>query len=229
MQRRHRSSNNNGFTLVEVLVALVIMATMAVMAWRGIDALLKSRDIAQGHLDQTMRLQTVMAQWELDLRALQDSRVTAPLSFDGANLRLTRQQPLGMQVVVWSVGGVRLLRWEGPVVQTVGALTESAERSQQLLGQETSQLKALEGVTGWQLFYYRGNGWSNAQSSDDVTVEPAVPIPPAAPNAAASGALPPAQVPRAVLPTGIRMVLQFGEGSGFNGPLTREIVLGPQP
>jgi general secretion pathway protein J len=227
MQRAH--AREGGFTLVEVLVALLIMATMAVMAWRGIDALLKSRDIAQGHLDQTMRLQTVMAQWELDLRALQDSHATAPLSFDGASLRITRQQPLGLQVVVWSVRGGRLLRWEGPVTQTVGALTESVERSQQLLGQESAQLKALEGVAGWQLFFYRGNGWSNAQSSDDVAPAPASPIPPAAPRAAASGALPPAPAPRALLPTGIRMVLQFGEGSGFNGPLTREIVLGPQP
>lgn len=227
--RRLDRKISSGFTLVEVLVALVIMATMAVMAWRGIDALLKSRDIAQGHLDQTMRLQTVMAQWELDLRELQDSRVTAPLSFDGANLRITRQQALGMQVVVWSVRGGRLLRWEGPVVQTVAALTDSVERSQQLLGQESAQLKALEGVTGWQLFYYRGNGWSNAQSSDDVAPEPAAAIAAAAPNVAASGALPPAPAPRALLPTGIRMVLQFGEGSGFNGPLTRSIVLGPQP
>jgi len=227
MQHPQRTQQSgSGFTLVEVLVALVIMATMAVMSWRGIDALLRSRDIAQGHLDQTMRLQTVMAQWELDLRALQDSQVISPLSFDGASLRLTRQQPLGMQVVVWSVQGGRLLRWEGPVVQTVAALTESATRSQQLLGQETAQLKALEGVTGWQLFFYRGNGWSNAQSSDDVTTVPVAPTASSAPGAAASG---PVQATRAVLPTGVRMVVQFGEGSGFNGPLTREIVLGPQP
>ncbi len=217
-------TRDGGFTLVEVLVALVIMATMAVMSWRGIDALLKTRDIAQGHLDQTVRLQTVMAQWEQDLRALQDSQVIPPLNFDGASLRLTRQQPLGLQVVVWSVREGRLLRWEGPVVQTVAALTESAERSQQLLGQETSQLKALEGVTGWQLFYYRGNAWSNAQSSDDVVTE-AAPAATAA-TAPANAALP---AQRAVLPTGMRMVIQFGEGSGFNGPLTREIVLGPQP
>jgi general secretion pathway protein J len=212
-----------GFTLVEVLVALVIMATMAVMAWRGIDALLKSRDIAQSHLDQTVRLQTVVAQWEVDLRALQDTQLIAPLNFDGASLRITRQQPTGMQVVVWSVRSGRLLRWEGPVVQTAAALTESVNRSQQLLGQEASQLVALEGVTGWQLFFYRGNGWSNAQSSNDVVAEV-----PALPASAASGVATVTGATRAVLPTGVRMVMQFGEGSGFNGPLTREIVLGPQ-
>ena len=208
-----------GFTLIEVLVALVIMATMAVMSCRGIDALLKSRDIAQTHLDQTVRLQTVLAQWEQDLRALQDSHVAAPLSFDGGGLRITRSQPLGMQVVAWTVRSGRLYRWEGPTVQTVAALQESIQRSQQLLTQENVQLKALEGVSGWQLFYYRGNGWSNALSSDDLAPE----TPPGAPGLPASGPQ------RAVLPTGIRMVLQFAPGSGFNGPLTRQIVLGAQP
>ena len=206
-----------GFTLIEVLVALVIMATMAVMSWRGIDALLKSRDIAQSHLDQTVRLQTVLAQWEQDLRSLQDSRVVPPLSFDGASMRITRQQALGMQVVAWTVRSGSLFRWEGPTVQTVAALEDSYQRSQQLLAQEDVQLKALEGVNGWQVFYYRGNGWSNALSSDDV--EPSAP--------AASGVLNPAP-PRAVLPSGVRIVLQFGPGSGFNGPLMRQIVLEPQ-
>ena len=72
MRRPALRRGSAGFTLVEVLVALVVMATMAAMAWRGIDALVRSRETAQGHLAQTARLQTVMAQWELDLRALQD-------------------------------------------------------------------------------------------------------------------------------------------------------------
>ena len=72
-----------GFTLVEVLVALVVMATMAGMAWRGIDALVRSREIAQVRLANTARLQTVLAQWEVDLRAVQDSHspVAVPVSY----------------------------------------------------------------------------------------------------------------------------------------------------
>ena len=95
---------SRGFTLVEVLVALVVMATMAAMAWRGIDALVRSREIAQVRLSQTARLQTVMAQWEVDLRELQDSHTTIqPLVFDGANLVLTREAQNGLQVIVWSL------------------------------------------------------------------------------------------------------------------------------
>lgn len=197
---------SRGFTLVEVLVALLVMAVMAVIAWRGLDALLKSRDIAQTHLEQSARLQTVIAQWEQDLRSLQATYAVEPLVFDGATLRLTRQQPGGMQVVAWTVRNGALWRWEGPVVQTVAALRESDQRGQQLVNQDSVQLRALEGVSGWQMYYYRGNAWSNAQSS----------------AGSAPGGVP-------LLPTGVRMVLQFdAAASGFGGPLTRQILMGPQ-
>ena len=216
MRRRiHRLS---GFTLVEVMVALVVMSLMSLLAWRGLDGLLKSRDITQSHLQHSARLQTVVAQWEQDLLALQDSGNAPALSFDGATLRITRQQPAGMQVVAWSLRNGGLYRWEDRPVQTVAALQESLQRSQQSLSQDKTQLLTIEGVSGWQMFFYRGNGWSNAQSSDDQ----------ASPVAAASAASAAAAPPRSVLPSGVRMILQFAPGSEFSGSMTRQIALGPQ-
>lgn len=219
--RRARSSTarHAGFTLVEVLVALVVMTIMAVMSWRGIDALLKSRDIAQTNLDQSARLQTVLAQWEQDLRSLQDSGVVDALSFDGATLRITREQPLGMQVIAWTLRDGMLYRWESQVVQTVQALETANERSTQFIAQDAQRLLALEGVSGWQMYFYRGNSWSNAQSSGNVAT-------PAAP--AASGGIAAITPQRQQLPTGVRMILQFAPATGYAGPLTRQIVLGAQ-
>ncbi|MCV2359463.1 prepilin-type N-terminal cleavage/methylation domain-containing protein [Paucibacter sp. TC2R-5] len=212
-----------GFTLIEVLVALVVMSTLAMMAWRGLDALIKSREIAQTNLDQSARLQTVLAQWEQDLRSIQDSGSVDALNFDGASLRLTRQHPQGIQVVVWTVRGGALNRWESKPVQTVGPLEENFKRGAQLLAQDAGQLRALEGVSGWQLYCYRGNSWSNCLSSGNDETAP--PLPPAS---GASGAAPP-EKPRQALPSGIRMLIQFGPGSGFGGPLTRQVELRPQP
>ncbi len=195
-----------GFTLVEVLVALVVMATMAAMAWRGIDALVRSRETAQGHLAQTARLQTVMAQWEVDLRALQDSHSPVqPLAFDGGNLVLTRQGNGGLQVVVWSLREGSLWRWESPAVRVVEDLEDQRQRGLQQLAQRNPSLRAFDGVASWQFYCYWGNAWSNCQSTGTTTSN-AGPVKTTNPT-----------------PAGLRIAMQFAEGSGLSGTLTREL------
>lgn len=212
-----------GFTLVEVLVALVIMTTIAVMAWRGIDGMLRSREISQASLAQSERLQTVLAQWEQDLRTVQSgSNSEDALSFDGASLRLTRQQRGGLQVVTWTLRNGQLQRWVSQPVTTVNDLAMAFDRSRQGLTQGSSPLLALDGLSGWQMYFYRDNAWTNAQSSGDLLT------PSGPPASSATGAGGPV-APTRLLPSGVRMVLQFAPGSGFGGPLTRQIALGPQP
>lgn len=204
---------SRGFTLVELLVALLIMGVVAAMAWQGVDGIVRSRDISQERLEQTLRLQSVMAQWEADLGQLQDSEIVPALQFDGASLRLTRRHPAGLQLVVWSLRGDAWTRWASPPATRNAALQEYWLRSQQLLGNEPGQLRALGGINGWQLYFWRGNSWSNAQSTGNV-----------APRASLPGL--PRQAQQ-VLPEGVRLILNFGEGSGFGGALTRDLRVGP--
>jgi len=213
---------SRGFTLIEVLVALVVMAIMSIMAWRGLDALMKSREVAQTHIDQSARLQTVIAQWEQDLRSVQDPGRADALSFDGASLRLIRQHAQGLQVVSWSVRAGSLYRWESKPAQTAAALDDSVQRATQLLAQDSGQLRALEGISGWQLYCYRGNSWSNCLSTGNVQTA-------APPASAASGVPAPSPKQRQALPSGVRMVMQFAPSSGFNGALTRQIELVTTP
>lgn len=97
-----------GFTLIEVVVALVIMAMMSVMAWRAVSALSATRDATDAHMDSAETIGTLVRQWELDLREVQDSKQFAALSFDGATLRMTRRSAKGLQVVSWQVRDGRL-------------------------------------------------------------------------------------------------------------------------
>jgi general secretion pathway protein J len=209
--------NARGFTLIEVLVALVVMATMAVMSWRGIDALTRSREVAQQRLAQTERLQTVLAQWETDLRALQDSKSEVPaLSFDGGTLTLTRQAAEGLQVVVWSLREGAVYRWASPPMRTVAEVVSERQRGQQALAQRSQALLALQGVASWQFYCFRGNAWANCLSSaDETTPDNKAPVPANAPPNAMQNAL----------PTGLRMQMQFAPGAGLNGSLVREIEL----
>jgi general secretion pathway protein J len=196
-----------GFTLVEVLVALAIMAVLSAMAWRGIDGIVRARDISQAQLDRSLRLNTVMAQWEQDLMAVQDSATVPALAFDGATLRLVRRAGGGLQLVTWSLQGSQWLRWTGPVVTRAADLQESWLRSQQLLGNEPGQLLLLDGVSAVQVEFFRGNSWSNAQSSGDLQ--------PAEPGASAPR--------REQPPGGVRLVLAFDALR-----LTRDLALAPQ-
>ncbi len=213
-------SPQRGFTLVEVLVAMMIMAILAAMAWQGVDGIVRTREASQGRLEQLLRVNTVLAQFQQDLESAQDSGAlpqTLP-SFDGLSLRLTRRTPDGLQLVVWSLRGGTWLRWAGPAVTTARALQDQWMSSQQFLGNEPGQLRTLTGITEWQAYCFRGNGWSNCQSSAGTD-----------PSAGSASA------PARVGPQGdndplkaVRVVLSFGEGSGFNGSVTRQIALGPQ-
>jgi general secretion pathway protein J len=209
-----------GFTLVEVLVALLVLALMAGMAWQGVDGIVRTRSASQARLEQTLRLNSVLGQWEKDLAAVQETGAVPALVFDGATLRLTRRVDTGtssgVQVVTWTLrpdaAGTPWLRWAGPVVTQIAALQDSWMQSQQLPGNDPGQLHTLEGLSGWQMYYFYANGntWSNAQSSGNV----------AAPALGAS-----APVVQSTLPAGVRIVLSFAPGSGFGGPLTRDTLV----
>ena len=203
---------------------MMIMAILAAMAWQGVDGIVRTRAASQGRLEQLLRVNTVLAQFQQDLEAAQDSgALPQPLpSFDGLSLRLTRRTPDGLQLVVWSLRGGTWLRWAGPAVTTARALQDQWMTSQQFLGNETGQLRTLTGISEWQAYCYRGNGWSNCQSSAGTDTSAQA----GAPGAGAS-APQQQQVDNDPLKA-VRVVLTFGEGSGFNGSVTRQIALGPQ-
>lgn len=216
-----RRPTRHGFTLIELLVALVLMAVMSVMAWRGLDALLRSREITQQAIERSATLQTALAQWEQDWEQIQDSgQIVPPQAFDGGRLRLTRRTPQGLQVVTWYVEDGRLLRWAAAPSTSLAALRSAWERSEQALTLASERVVVLEGIADWQLYYFWDNAWANAQSTGGEA-----PVPPkeaASPPAGAGSAPPRSSV---AIPRGVRLLLQFAEGSGHQGTLTRQLVV----
>ena len=237
---------SGGFTLVELLVAMVVMAIMSLMAWQGVDGIARARESNQVRLEQILRLETVVAQWEQDLAALQETTAVPTLSCDGQSVRLVRRTDAGLQVVAWSLRpdshGSVWQRWAGPPVTTTKNLQESWLRTQQFQGSETGQLRAIPGLEEWRVFFFQGNAWANCQSSGDVVLTPVSPPPTfswdvkasagAAPASAASSPQGPASAPvaavaRTLLPSGVRVVLGFAPGSGLAGTLVRDVLIAP--
>lgn len=208
---------DRGFTLVELLVAMFVMAVLAGLAWQGVDGMLRTREATQAAMDRSLRLNTVLAQWEQDLAALHESAAAPPLQFDGRTLRLTRSTADGLQVVAWSVHDGSWWRWVSAPTLRARELGEHWLRSQQLQGQEPGQLRLMDDVGSWQLYFFRGNAWSNAQSSGDRVQRPGA----AASAPGVAGATP---LAREQLPTGVRLVINLP-----GGVLTRDLLVPPQP
>lgn len=204
-----RRSVQAGFTLVEVLVALLLMAILTAMAWQGLDGVLRARDASRDSIDRSTRLSTVLTQWEQDLQAVHDTQLVPPMTFDGQTLRLTRRVDDGVALVAWAVRGGLWQRWASPAFVRSGPLQQAWLSSQQFQGNEAGQLTVAQGASEWQLYFHRGNEWSNAQSTGNVV---------AAPAGAASGVV---QV-REELPHAVRLVITLRDKK-----LTRDIALGP--
>lgn len=208
-----------GFTLIEVLVALLIMAVLATMAWQGVDGLVRAREGAQRNSEAALRLGTVLGQWEADLSQIQQSSAAPGLKFDGASLRMTRRAPGGIQLVVWTLQDRSWYRWAAPPVTRIQDLQEWWIRSQQWAAIRGDALQMLDEVGSQQVYFYRGNSWSNAQSTGDVATPP---TPPQTPPGGQDGGGPPIGGDQEALPTGVRLVLELPSGK-----LVRDLMVKP--
>lgn len=222
-----------GFTLIELLVALAILSTIAILSWRAIDGMSRTQSLTQSRADEVLRLQSAFGQWAADLDALIDTREVNPIDFNGQLLRLTRRDPMetgldsrGIRVVAWALlnspEGLRWSRWQsGPLRQRdelARAWTRAAEwaagradpgaasRGDTLTSPTADSAIALVRVQAWQLYYHRGETWTNPQSAADA---------------------PPVEgtsTPNANLPNGVRLQLTLGEGLPLQGQLQRDWV-----
>ncbi|MDB5885132.1 MAG: methylation precursor [Polaromonas sp.] len=218
-----------GFTLIELLVALAAMAVMAGLSWRGLDGMVRAQSQIQQRADAVLTLQAGLAQWSSDLDALLQLPGTPTIDWDGRGLRIVRRSTVqpgdGLLVVAWSrrnINGVdQWLRWQSPPQLSRGALQTAWERAAQWAqnpgdAEKRDEVRIIP-VAQWQIFYYRGNAWTNPLSSDNAAA-PNTPIrgAPASADAAAASDL--------ALPDGVRLILTLPAGEAISGTLTRDWV-----
>ncbi|MDP3699766.1 MAG: prepilin-type N-terminal cleavage/methylation domain-containing protein [Hylemonella sp.] len=224
-----RRGHATGFTLVELLVALSVMALMSVLSWRGLDGMWRVQSQTRERSDELMALQTGLAQWSADLDALANLPVApgasteAPrtLDWNGQVLRMTRYSaapaPTGWRVVAWSrreqVGAGHWLRWQSGVLRTQGewqtAWAQAGRWAQSPGDEERRNEVLITPLSRWQIYYYRDNSWSHPLSSAT------------APTGTAGGN-PATAAPGSALPDAVRLVLTLPPGTPVVGELTRD-------
>ncbi|MGV8803962.1 MAG: PulJ/GspJ family protein [Polaromonas sp.] len=214
-----------GFTLIELLVALAAMALMAGLSWRGLDGMIRAKTQIEQRADAVLALQAGLTQWTADLDALLSLPQTQTLDWDGRGLRIVRRSTTrpgeGVLVVAWahrSIDGVdQWLRWQSPPQYTRGELqtawARAAQWAQNPGDAEKRDEVRITPLQAWQIFYFRGNAWTNPLSSD--TAAPAVPATPGTEKPV---------VGETVLPDGVRLVLTLPAGQALQGTLTLDWV-----
>jgi len=214
---RRRPNRAGGFTLIELMVAITVMSLLAVLSWRGLDGMARAQAQTSVRADQVLTLQAGLAQWKIDLDALSHTPHVNPLDWDGRVLRLTRRTAApgdGLLVVAWTRradDAGQWLRWQSPVLRTLSGWNEawaSAGVWAQGAGiDKQTQEVSITPLDDWQLFYFRGNAWTNPMSSAGVQ------------TAEAPGLRTAQSVSQTVIPDGIRLVLMLPATQAVSGRL----------
>jgi len=206
---------SRGFTLIELLVAIAILGLMALLSWRGLDGMVRAQERTRAHGEQLMVLQAALAQWGADLDAVQPLPHTLPIDWDGQVLRITRRSATepdeGVRVAAWARRNVQgqdqWLRWQSPPLRTRAQWQQAWQQAGQWARNpgdaERRDEVVLLPLAGWQVFFFRGDAWTNPMSSTGT------------PPADATGAT-------VLVPDGVRLQLDLPPGQGLAGSVTRD-------
>lgn len=229
-----------GFTLVELLVAISILAIVAVLGWRGLDSIVRTRAILTDQMETTRGMQLAFAQMQSDCEhiALRDVLDQRPYLLAGTDrftmVRevLTENQPARLQVVAYRIVNGTLVRRESASTRDLTQL--DALWQAQISDTDTKgSVALLPGVAGMQLSTWQNNAWHQAGTGTDtgtntnnsaaaaaISAGLGANIAGATPTATATAA---ANVPVASDPTGLMVALQ---AQGQQVPMTKSFLLG---
>ena len=107
MCARTRGSRMKGFTLIEMMIALVIMGIIGLMAWRGLDGLVRGKERLESHANQQRDLHYALTLLDRDCLAMVvDDAVGQPVALGTRSIWWLRHDTAS-GIPAWQVIGYR--------------------------------------------------------------------------------------------------------------------------
>ncbi|MFC0136209.1 type II secretory pathway component PulJ [Massilia eurypsychrophila] len=174
---------SRGFTLVELLVAISILAMVAVLGWRGLDGIVRARVALTDQMEVTRGMQLAFAQMQSDAEhmaegALLDKRAYLQAGVDRLTLVRTsyiENEAMRLQVVSYRVQDGMLTRRESASTRDLMQLDVLWQAAISDVD-PTPPVTLQAGVTGMQVDTWQQNQWQQgAQQQKDVQPQPPAP------------------------------------------------------
>ncbi|WP_340527017.1 PulJ/GspJ family protein, partial [Cupriavidus necator] len=146
---RRRPRQPGGFTLLEMLVAITLLAVMAVIGWRALDSLTRSRERLTDHDARLDALKVLYGQLQADCEHLANPTLlqASPVEIGQNRLLLVRDrrdegQPPTWQALSYQLDGNTLVRVAAPPVDSRAGL-QSALLALRQGGSNTAQVRRV--------------------------------------------------------------------------------------
>ncbi|OGB21526.1 MAG: hypothetical protein A3I66_00110 [Burkholderiales bacterium RIFCSPLOWO2_02_FULL_57_36] len=119
-----------GFTFIELMVAITILAGIAVLGWRGLDSITRARIALNEDMDQARGMHLSFAQMQIDFERIPGTATMGerPRLLAGAeHVMLVRtvfgeNQPTHLQVVAYRIRNGVLMRYESMATRDLNVL-----------------------------------------------------------------------------------------------------------
>jgi general secretion pathway protein J len=165
-----------GFTLIEMLIAITILAVIAILSWRGLDAVMKGRTTITNAMEDERVVAQLFDQMRIDARqaATDDEAGQPAVAIGGNGVQIVRglyaaNAPPRLEVVRYRLVDGRVIRYASPPLANVGEVRRALSASDGADG--WSSIPLMGGVSTFaSRAYVQRTGWTTRMSDVNAQI-----------------------------------------------------------